>query len=62
MTAESELLLNVSGAAKLLGISPRHFWSLVGQGILPKPIKLGNSTRWRISDLRASVAAIKPVG
>ena len=32
--------------------SPASVWRDVAKGKLPRPIKIGNSTRWRVGDLR----------
>ena len=47
----SDRLLRVSEVASMLGISPRKIWRMKNTGELPEPIKLGNSTRWRHSDI-----------
>lgn len=49
-------LLRVSDVAALLAISVRCVWRLVASGDLPRPIKLGGSTRWRACDLEAFIA------
>ena len=54
------LALSASEVAKLLGISTRHLWSLNSSGRLPRPIKLGVSTRWNASELRAWLDAGAP--
>ena len=44
--------LSAKDAARLLGISERHFWSLLAEGKLgPQPISLGRSKRWLVSEL-----------
>lgn len=39
----------------LHGISPATAWRRVQTGLLPKPLKTGNTTRWVVADLRASL-------
>ena len=39
-------LLSARDAATMLGISQRHYHTMVAGGRLPKPIKLGRSARW----------------
>ncbi|MBC3946726.1 helix-turn-helix domain-containing protein [Erwinia persicina] len=34
------------------GLSDKWFYKLISDGKLPKPIKLGRSSRWRESELR----------
>ena len=53
-------LLAIADASALLQISQRHFWTLVKKEKLPKPVKLGRATRWRIADLREAVSALEP--
>lgn len=44
-------LLKAREAAALLGISEPTFWRHVGKGKLPKPLKLGASSRWPQSEI-----------
>ena len=37
--------------AKMLSISPRTAWRLLSAGKLPKPVSLGGSKRWILSDI-----------
>ena len=46
-----ELLLRDRDVAATLKISVRYVWQLVTNGQLPKPVRLGNCTRWRRSDI-----------
>ncbi|MCC6228407.1 MAG: helix-turn-helix domain-containing protein [Phycisphaerales bacterium] len=52
----SPALLRAADVAALLAISVRCVWRLVASGDLPRPIKLGGSTRWRACDLEAFIA------
>ena len=54
------MLLPAGAAAKLLGISERHFYKLHSSGRVPKPIRLGRAVRWRADELRDWVAAGTP--
>ncbi|WP_417256262.1 helix-turn-helix transcriptional regulator [Celeribacter halophilus] len=44
-------LLKAREAAALLRISEPTFWRHVGKGKLPKPVKLGASSRWPQSEI-----------
>lgn len=58
-------LLTVREGASLLKISVPTFWRWVGNGTLPKAVKLGGMSRWPQSELLAFVEAAKakrPVG
>lgn len=43
--------VDVRAAAKLLGISERHFRALVSAGRLPAGSKLGRARRWQVGEL-----------
>lgn len=57
MTATEKLLVTADEAAEMLSIGKSTLWREVKDGNLPKPIKLGSVTRWRVADLHACVAA-----
>jgi predicted DNA-binding transcriptional regulator AlpA len=50
---EAPLLIDAGEFARLLGVSTRTLWRLLAGQQLISPIKLGGSTRWRLSDVRA---------
>lgn len=35
------------------GMTDKWFYKLIGDGLFPKPIKLGRSSRWRRSEVEA---------
>lgn len=45
------LLVTAKEAAEMLSLGRSTFWQAVKDGHLPKPIKIGSATRWRIADL-----------
>ena len=51
-----KILVKVKEAAAMLSIGESTLWREVRDGRLPAPIKIGGATRWRVSDLVASVA------
>jgi prophage regulatory protein len=57
---ELTLAVGPAEAAKMLGISPRHFRSMNASGRLPAPIRLGRSPRWAVDELRAWLLAGSP--
>ena len=59
-TNASETLLNVRGVAQILAVSIRQVWRLHSQGLLPKPLRIGGSVRWRQEDLAAWLDARCP--
>ena len=44
-------LLNAKELATMLSVSVRTVWRLRSAGMLPQPVSVGGSKRWRISDL-----------
>jgi len=46
-----EAMLDVKGLAEMLGASVRTVWRLVSAGVLPKPVRVGGSTRWFEADI-----------
>ena len=50
-----KLLVPVKEAAAMLSIGESTLWREVKAQRLPAPIKIGGATRWRVSDLLASV-------
>lgn len=49
---EHDSLLRVRDVSSILKLSIRQVWRLSSSGQIPKPIKVGNSTRWRLRDIR----------
>ena len=45
-------LITASQLADLLNISERTLYRLKSSGQLPRPIHLGGSVRWRLTDIR----------
>ncbi|WP_278921939.1 helix-turn-helix transcriptional regulator [Pseudophaeobacter profundi] len=52
-------LLKVSEAANILSISVPSFWRRVADGSVPRPIKLGSSSRWLCSEILAVIEEAK---
>jgi predicted DNA-binding transcriptional regulator AlpA len=42
-------------AAKMLDLPKAEFQRLVGEGVLPRPVKLGDAERWRVEDLQRAL-------
>ena len=59
-TETERLAVPAADAAKILGISERHLWSLNSSGRLPRPVRFGRAVRWSIEELRAWLAAGAP--
>lgn len=52
-------LLTAREGAKLLQVSIPTFYRRIADGTLPKPIKLGNLSRWSQSEIIAAIEAAK---
>lgn len=50
---EEVKLLKADQVAELLALHVRSVWRLSSSGEIPKPVRIGKSTRWRLTDLRA---------
>ena len=51
-------LIKATEVAELLGVSPRTLWRLLSEGGVPQPVRLGGSTRWRLSDVESWIAGL----
>ncbi len=45
-------LITANQLADLLNISERTLYRLKSTGVIPKPISLGGSVRWRLTEIR----------
>jgi len=50
-TNASKLLIGLSGLASMLGVSKAHIKRLRASGRLPRPIRLGRRTLWRVTEI-----------
>lgn len=55
MTNTDPLIRDREGAA-MMGCSTATFWRRVADGTIPRPIKIGGTSRWRLSDIEAVIA------
>lgn len=44
-------LINAEELAKLMDVSERTLWRLLSGGKVPKPVRIGRSTRWRLAEV-----------
>jgi excisionase family DNA binding protein len=62
-TVAGPLLVDARELARLLDVSVATIWRLKAAGQLPRPVKLGSSTRWRRDEvenwIRAGCPALK---
>lgn len=47
----SQLLLKIDEVAERLGIAKSTLWRLNASGKIPRPVRIGRSTRWRSDEL-----------
>jgi predicted DNA-binding transcriptional regulator AlpA len=50
-TDQNSQLISAKVLAKMLSLSARTVWRLRSAGKLPKPVCVGASIRWRLSDI-----------
>jgi predicted DNA-binding transcriptional regulator AlpA len=53
-------VISAKTGAELLDVSERQWHRLVQRGLLPKPIRLGRNTRWKLAEVEAALEAIPP--
>ncbi len=46
------VLLTAEEVAAMLGISERTLWRLLSAGDVPRPVRFGRNTRWRLVEIR----------
>lgn len=56
MTSLPESLLTIEEVAEMLALSRPTIWRHVKFGLLPKPIKIGAASRWKLSSIQAVIA------
>ena len=50
-------LVEMKEITKLTGLTDKWFYKLIQEGLFPKPIKLGNRSRWLTSEVDAWLQA-----
>mgnify|MGYP000976054062 CR=1 FL=1 len=61
--AVSDRLISADEARHLLGgIGRTKFWSMIRTGELPKPLKLGTRSLWRLRDVQAFIDRLEAAG
>jgi excisionase family DNA binding protein len=51
----SDHLINRAELCARLGISQSTSYNLTAKGLLPAPLKVGRSSRWRVRDVEAAI-------
>ncbi len=57
--AVPERLICAAEGAQILSCSRATWWRRVADGTLPKPIKIGAMTRWKLSGVLAAIETFK---
>ena len=58
-TLNAETLISLHHAAKLMDISQRGLYRLIANGDIPKPVKVGRSSKLFRSDLKVYFDSLK---
>jgi len=56
-TSSTSQLLTIDDVGRILRLTPRQVYRLCKQDLLPKPIRLLSSVRWRASELESYLAS-----
>lgn len=60
-SSEQPLTVTAREAARLLGISERHLWTMLHDGRLgPQPMRFGRAVRWNRAEIEAWLSAGAP--
>ncbi|MGR3524901.1 MAG: helix-turn-helix transcriptional regulator [Paracoccaceae bacterium] len=51
-----DTLLSAREAAKILNCGTSTVWRRAAEGVIPRPLKIGGTSRWKLSDLEAVIA------
>ena len=49
-------LLSDREAAELMNCGKSTIWRWASEGVIPRPLKIGGMSRWKMSDLEAVIA------
>jgi predicted DNA-binding transcriptional regulator AlpA len=58
---DGPLLITAAALAGLLNISTRSLWRLNSAGLVPQPVRLGNSVRWRREEILCWISEGCPI-
>lgn len=61
LTIESDRLIDLKTVCMILSRSRASIYRDIGRGDFPEPIKLGHSSRWRVSDLNKIIEGGKRI-
>lgn len=55
---QSDRLIRAAEFCKLIGVGQRQLYALIAAGKVPKPVKLGNTLRWRESSVNEFIKSL----
>jgi predicted DNA-binding transcriptional regulator AlpA len=58
-TQPDSALVPVQVPAALMSVTTPTIWKWASAGKFPKPVRHGSMTRWRVGDIRQTLAAMK---
>lgn len=58
-TTVSERFISLQELAKLLSVNARTVYRLIQSGLIPKPVKIGHSVRFPVSDVEMYIEHLK---
>lgn len=60
VAADARLIayVGVQRLAQLLDVSETTIWDLARRGAIPKPVKIGGSTRWKWSEVEKQIESV----
>ncbi|MEX0677114.1 MAG: helix-turn-helix domain-containing protein [Pirellulales bacterium] len=59
-TTKPAELLSAKDIAEMLGVSERTVWRMVAADEIPQPVKVRGSTKWRRSEIQATIELLEP--
>lgn len=59
-TDDLDVLVDLKTVCRSLSRSRASIYRDIARGTFPEPVKVGSSSRWRLSELRAVIAAASP--
>ena len=57
MNGEIPRLLRMADVQKIVGLSRAAIYALIAQGLFPRPLKIGRSSRWRPDEIEDYIAS-----
>ena len=58
-TTSQERLINITEVGEMLGRGRASIYRDLDAGVLPKPVRVGSSVRWPLSEIIAHIEALK---